>query len=96
MTEDTKQITADNLRADFLNATTNWQRWNVLNRALDWAMAASENAEHWRGVAASHEREKQSAAVQAQGAARFDPEWIVEVTELGDARPRHYARGFPR
>ena len=48
MTEDTKQITADNLRADFLNATTNWQRWNVLNRALDWAVAASENADAYR------------------------------------------------
>ena len=42
--EDTNQISADNLRADFLNATTNWQRWKVLNRALDWAVAASENA----------------------------------------------------
>ena len=44
MTEDTNQTTADNLRADFLNATTNWQRWEVLNRALDWAVTASENA----------------------------------------------------
>ena len=51
MTEDTKQITADNLRADFLNATTTWQRWQVLNRALDWAVAASENADaHLRAV----------------------------------------------
>jgi hypothetical protein len=48
VTEDTNQITADNLRADFLNATTNWQRWKVLNRALDWAVAASENAEAYR------------------------------------------------
>jgi hypothetical protein len=48
MTEDTNQTTADNLRADFLNATTNWQRWKVLNQALDWALAASENAEHFR------------------------------------------------
>ena len=45
MTEDITQISADNLRADFLNATTNWQRWKVLNRALNWATAASENAD---------------------------------------------------
>ena len=57
MTEDTKQITADNLRADFLNATSNWQRWKVLNRALDWAVAASENADHYRQQA-QKEREK--------------------------------------
>jgi hypothetical protein len=45
VTEDTNQITADNLRADFMNATTNWQRWKVLNQALGWAVAASENAD---------------------------------------------------
>ena len=44
MTEDTRQITADNLRADFLNANTTAERWKILNRALDWAVAASENA----------------------------------------------------
>jgi hypothetical protein len=48
MTEDTKQTTADNLRADFLNAETTWARWKVLNRALDWAVAASENAGSYR------------------------------------------------
>lgn len=48
MTEDTNQISADNLRADFLNANTNWQRWKVLSRALDWAVAASENADAYR------------------------------------------------
>jgi hypothetical protein len=48
MTEDTKQTTADNLRADFLNAETTWARWKVLNQALDWAVAASENAERLR------------------------------------------------
>ena len=56
MTEDTKQITADNLRADFLNATTNWQRWKVLNRALDWAVAASENADLLRRAKADREQ----------------------------------------
>ena len=58
MTEDTKQITADNLRADFLNATSNWQRWKVLNRALDWAVAASENA--------AAERERTGVAVRVE------------------------------
>lgn len=40
--------TADKLRAEFLNATTNWQRWKILNRALQWALDASENAEYLR------------------------------------------------
>lgn len=52
MTKDTIQITADSLRADFMNATTSWARWQVLNRALEWAVAASENAEHSRREAA--------------------------------------------
>lgn len=42
MTEDTRQITADNLRADFLNAKTNYERWRAFNEALDWAVTASE------------------------------------------------------
>jgi hypothetical protein len=51
MTEDTKQTAADNLRADFLNAETTWARWKVLNQALDWAVAASENADSYRRLA---------------------------------------------
>jgi hypothetical protein len=47
-TEDINQITADNLRADFLNASTNYERWKVLERALSWAVAASEVANHLR------------------------------------------------
>jgi hypothetical protein len=46
MTDEATQVTAENLRADFLNATTTHQRWKVLNRAIDWAMTASENAQH--------------------------------------------------
>lgn len=53
MAEDTNRITADNLRADFLNATTNWDRWRVLNLALDWALAATENANRERGKTAT-------------------------------------------
>lgn len=49
------QATAENLRADFLNATTTAERWKVLNEALDWAMAASENADHYRQQAQAKE-----------------------------------------
>lgn len=56
MTEDTNQITADNLRADFLNATTNWQRWKVLNRALQWAVDASELNDWFRKDKAAREQ----------------------------------------
>ena len=46
MTEDDAiQATADNLRADFLNADSNWARWKVFNRALYWAVTAAENAD---------------------------------------------------
>ena len=48
MSDESIQATAENLRADFLNATTTHQRWKVLNRAIDWAVAASENAEAHR------------------------------------------------
>lgn len=48
MSDESIQETAENLRADFLNATTTHQRWKVLNRAIDWAVAASENADHYR------------------------------------------------
>jgi hypothetical protein len=44
MTDEATQATAENLRADFLNATTTHQRWKVLNQAIEWAVAASENA----------------------------------------------------
>ena len=44
MSNESTQATAENLRADFLNATTTHQRWKVLNQAIDWAVAASENA----------------------------------------------------
>jgi len=57
MTDEATQATTENLRADFLNATTNHQRWKVLNQAIDWAVAASENADHYRRerVAKAHE-----------------------------------------
>lgn len=48
MSDESIQATAENLRADFLNATTTHQRWKVLNRAIKWAVAASENADHHR------------------------------------------------
>jgi hypothetical protein len=48
MSDKSTQATAENLRADFLNATTTHARWRVLNRAIDWAVAASENATHYR------------------------------------------------
>jgi hypothetical protein len=48
MSDESIQATAENLRADFLNATTTHARWLVLNQAIDWAVAASENADHYR------------------------------------------------
>jgi hypothetical protein len=65
MTEDTNQITADNLRADFLNATTNWQRWKVLNRALDWAVTASENADAARRAVQEREAQDRDRRIAA-------------------------------
>jgi hypothetical protein len=50
MTAESIQATAENLRADFLNATSTAKRWKVLNRAIDWAVTASENAEHERAM----------------------------------------------
>lgn len=50
MSEEAIQATAENLRADFLNATTTHQRWKVLNRALEWAVAASENVDHYHSM----------------------------------------------
>jgi hypothetical protein len=47
-TETAAEATAENLRADFLNATTAHARWRVLNRALQWALDASESADFLR------------------------------------------------
>jgi hypothetical protein len=55
MSDESIQATAENLRADFLNATTTHARWHVLNRAIEWAVAASENADHYRQKAQSKE-----------------------------------------
>lgn len=57
MADESIQATAENLRADFLNATTTHQRWKVLNKALDWAVTANENAELSRRdrIARAHE-----------------------------------------
>jgi hypothetical protein len=55
MTDEATQATAENLRADFLNATTTAARWKVLNAAIDWAVAASENADHYRQKAQAKE-----------------------------------------
>jgi hypothetical protein len=51
MADEDIQATAENLRADFLNTNSNYQRWKVLNRAIAWAVAASENANHYRAAA---------------------------------------------
>lgn len=48
MSDESIQAGAEILRADFLNASTNHQRWKVLNRAIDWAVAASESADWYR------------------------------------------------
>lgn len=56
MVDEATQATAENLRADFLNATTTHQRWKVLNRALDWAVAASENADHYSSLLAARDQ----------------------------------------
>lgn len=48
MADESIQATAENLRADFLNATSTAERWKVLNRAIEWAVAASENTDHYR------------------------------------------------
>ena len=53
MSDESTQATAENLRADFLNATTTHARWGVLNRAIEWAVTASENADHYRQKAQS-------------------------------------------
>lgn len=55
MSDESIQATAENLRADFLNATTTHQRWKVLNRAIEWAVAASENADLLRQKAQAKE-----------------------------------------
>jgi len=57
MTDEAIQASAENLRAAFLNATTTAERWKVLNRAIDWAVTASENANHYRRerIAKAHE-----------------------------------------
>lgn len=55
MIDESIQATAENLQADFLNATTTAERWKVLNRAIDWAVAASENADHYRQKAQAKE-----------------------------------------
>jgi hypothetical protein len=47
MDEATK-ATVESFRARFLNATDTYQRWKILNAALDWAATASENADHYR------------------------------------------------
>ena len=55
MSDESIQATAENLRAEFLNATTTHQRWKVLNQAIDWAVTASENvAVYRRAAAAAH------------------------------------------
>ena len=69
MTEDTSKISADNLRAEFMDATTNWQRWKVLNKALDWAVVASENAVYYRQKAA----ELQARAEKAERVGTLAP-----------------------
>lgn len=56
MTEDTKQITAEKLRAEYLNAKTNYERWRAFNEALDWAVTASEIADILRGEKAAREQ----------------------------------------
>ena len=53
MSDESIQATAENLRADFLNATSTAERWKVLNRAIEWAVAASENTDHYRQKAQS-------------------------------------------
>lgn len=67
MTEDTNQITADHLRAEFLNASTNWQRWKVLNKALDWAVTASENAAAAREQATELKERIEACSPKAAG-----------------------------
>jgi hypothetical protein len=56
MTDEATQATVENLRADFLNATTTAERWKVLNRAIDWAVAASENADHYSSLLATRDQ----------------------------------------
>ena len=48
MSDESIQATAENLRADFLNATSTAERWKVLNRTIEWAVAASENTDRYR------------------------------------------------
>lgn len=60
MTDSTAHTTADNMRADFLNASNNWQRWKILNRALGWAVTATENADAARHALQEWEAEAQS------------------------------------
>jgi len=63
MTDEATQATAENLRADFLNTNSNYQRWKVLNRAIAWAVAASENAAHHR-EAAKRDKARQTINVR--------------------------------
>ena len=65
MSDESIQATAENLRADFLNASTNHQRWKVLNRAIDWAVAASESADWLRQERVNSQQAERDARVQA-------------------------------
>lgn len=76
MADESIQATAENLRADFLNATSTAERWKVLNRAIEWAVAASENTDHYRQKAQTGEH-RCRAVTDANGNA------VAEDDEVG-------------
>ena len=50
MSDESIQATAENLRADFLNATTTYQRWKVLNRAIDYGTGQDTDCDGLKSI----------------------------------------------
>lgn len=92
MTAESIQATAENLRADFLNATTTHARWRVLNRAIDWAVAASENADHYRQKAQSKEHTV-NIKLSAEEARKALERAAAQLARGGHIRPTPTRRG---
>lgn len=50
MSDESIQEAAENLRADFLNATTTHQRWKVLNRAIDYGIGQDTDCDGLKSI----------------------------------------------
>lgn len=83
MSDETIAATAENLRADFLNANTTSQRWKVLNGALQWAMDASENAKYLR----RQKRDIEDSLTRVQGERDRYKALLSEACNADDGPP---------